>query len=65
LRNNAALGALCSGVALPICIHQKPLDVIAIATLETSWVTMQEAAPVSGYACLAPQLKPPQAEESV
>jgi len=34
--------------ACPICIHQKPLDVVA--TLEDSWVTMQEAAPVSGYA---------------
>src|SRR5579862_8119164 len=46
--------ALCSGSACPICIRQKPLDVVA--TLEASWVTMQEAAPVSGYVCLVSQL---------
>jgi diadenosine tetraphosphate (Ap4A) HIT family hydrolase len=46
--------ALCSGAACPICIHQKPLDVVA--TLEASWVTMQEAAPVSGYVCLVSRL---------
>lgn len=46
--------ALCSGEACPICIRQKPLDVVA--TLEASWVTMQEAAPVSGYVCLVSQL---------
>ena len=46
--------ALCSGEACPICIQQKPLDIVA--TLEASWVTMQEAAPVSGYACLVSKL---------
>jgi diadenosine tetraphosphate (Ap4A) HIT family hydrolase len=46
--------ALCSGSACPICIREKPLDVVA--TLEATWVTMQEAAPVSGYACLVSQL---------
>ncbi len=46
--------SLCSGAACPICIRQKPLDIVA--TLEASWVTMQEAAPVSGYACLVSQL---------
>lgn len=42
--------ALCSGVACPICTQREPLDLIA--TLEASWVTMQEAAPVRGYVCL-------------
>jgi diadenosine tetraphosphate (Ap4A) HIT family hydrolase len=42
--------ALCSGEACPICRGSEPLDVVA--TLEASWVTMQEAAPVRGYACL-------------
>ncbi len=50
----ARWAALYSGAACPICIRQKPLDVVA--TLEASWVTMQEAAPVSGYACLVSQL---------
>jgi diadenosine tetraphosphate (Ap4A) HIT family hydrolase len=50
----ARWAALCSGAACPICIRQKPLDVVA--TLEASWVTMQEAAPVSGYVCLVSQL---------
>jgi diadenosine tetraphosphate (Ap4A) HIT family hydrolase len=42
--------ALRSREACPICIRQRPLDVIA--ELEASWVTMQEAAPVPGYVCL-------------
>jgi len=42
--------ALCSGDQCPICCQQEPLDVIA--ALETSWVTMQEFAPVRGYVCL-------------
>lgn len=41
---------LCSGEACPICRRQKPLDIIA--ELETSWVTMQESAPLPGYVCL-------------
>lgn len=41
---------LCSGVSCPICVRLEPLDVVA--TLEASWVTMQESAPVPGYACL-------------
>src|SRR5215467_3646784 len=41
---------LCSGEACPICRRQEPLDVIAV--LETSWVTMQESAPLPGYVCL-------------
>lgn len=45
--------ALCSGAACPICTQGEPLDLIA--TLEASWVTMQEAAPVRGYACLVSQ----------
>jgi diadenosine tetraphosphate (Ap4A) HIT family hydrolase len=45
--------ALCSGVACPICKRQEPLDVVA--ELEVAWVTMQEAAPVPGYACLVSQ----------
>jgi diadenosine tetraphosphate (Ap4A) HIT family hydrolase len=42
--------ALCSGAACPICKQGAPLDVVS--TLEASWVTMQEAAPVRGYVCL-------------
>jgi diadenosine tetraphosphate (Ap4A) HIT family hydrolase len=42
--------ALCSGTACPICSREEPLDVVA--KLEVCWVTMQEAAPVPGYACL-------------
>jgi diadenosine tetraphosphate (Ap4A) HIT family hydrolase len=45
--------ALCSGAACPICSRREPLDVVA--TLEASWVTMQEAAPVPGYVCLVSQ----------
>jgi diadenosine tetraphosphate (Ap4A) HIT family hydrolase len=46
--------ALCSGEACPICSRREPLDVLA--KLEASWVTMQEAAPVPGYACLVSQI---------
>ncbi len=46
----AAWAELCSGAACPICVRGEPPDVVA--TLETSWVTMQEAAPIRGYACL-------------
>ena len=42
--------ALCSGAACPICRQREPLDVVA--NLETSWVTMQEIAPIRGYVCL-------------
>lgn len=42
--------ALCSGDTCPICCRQGPRDVIA--TLEGSWVTMQELAPARGYVCL-------------
>lgn len=42
--------ALCSGSGCPICLRKQPLDVVA--EMETSWVTMQEAAPVRGYVCL-------------
>jgi diadenosine tetraphosphate (Ap4A) HIT family hydrolase len=44
---------LCSGAACPICYRREPLDIVA--KLEASWVTMQEAAPVPGYACLVSQ----------
>jgi diadenosine tetraphosphate (Ap4A) HIT family hydrolase len=45
-----AWSAACSGVRCPICLQEEPLD--AVARLEASWVTMQEAAPVRGYVCL-------------
>ena len=45
-----AWAALVDGSACPICDRGQPLDVIAV--LETSWLTMQERAPVRGYACL-------------
>ncbi len=44
---------LLDGSTCPICIRKQPLD--AIATLEASWVTMQEDAPVRGYVCLVSQ----------
>lgn len=46
----ARWAALSSGAACPICQRHEPLDVVA--TLEGSWVTMQRAAPMRGYACL-------------
>ena len=42
--------ALCSGSACPICLRREPLDLLT--TLQASWVTMQEKAPVRGYVCL-------------
>lgn len=50
----ARWAALCSGEACPICIRREPLDIVA--KLEASWVTMQEAAPIAGYACLVSQI---------
>ena len=50
----AAWAALCSGATCPICLRGEPLDIVA--RLETSWVTMQEAAPIRGYVCLVSQL---------
>ena len=46
--------ALLSGKACPICRQGRPLDIIA--ELEASWVTMQEMAPVRGYACLVSRI---------
>jgi diadenosine tetraphosphate (Ap4A) HIT family hydrolase len=46
----ARWAALCSGSACPICSRREPLDVVA--ELEVTWVTMQEAAPIPGFACL-------------
>jgi diadenosine tetraphosphate (Ap4A) HIT family hydrolase len=42
--------ALCSGEACPICRQKEPLDLVA--SLDASWLTMGEAAPVRGYVCL-------------
>ena len=50
----AGWSALCSGETCPICIRREPHDMLA--KLEASWVTMQEAAPVRGYACLVSQI---------
>jgi diadenosine tetraphosphate (Ap4A) HIT family hydrolase len=41
---------LCDGSACPICVRGQPLDIIA--TLDASWLTMPERAPMVGYACL-------------
>jgi diadenosine tetraphosphate (Ap4A) HIT family hydrolase len=46
--------ALCSGTSCPICRRSEPLGVVT--TLEASWVTMQEAAPVRGYVCLVSKI---------
>ena len=45
---------LCSGATCPICVRREPLDIVA--TLEASWITMQEAAPIRGYVCLVSQI---------
>ncbi|HXX14973.1 MAG TPA: HIT family protein [Candidatus Eremiobacteraceae bacterium] len=50
----ARWAALCSGETCPICSRREPLDLVA--TLEASWITMQEAAPLPGYACLVSQI---------
>jgi diadenosine tetraphosphate (Ap4A) HIT family hydrolase len=45
---------LCSGAACPICRQSEPLDVVA--KIDASWVTMNEDAPVRGYASLVSQI---------
>ena len=45
-----AWAALVDGSACPICDRSRPLDVIA--TLEASWLTMQEKAAARGDVCL-------------
>ena len=42
--------ALKDGSACPICKRSHPLNVVS--TLEVSWLTMAEDAPVRGYVCL-------------
>ncbi len=42
--------ALKGGSACPICRREHPLDVVS--SLEGSWLTMGEDAPVRGYVCL-------------
>lgn len=46
--------ALRSGATCPICVRREPLD--KVATLEATWVTMQEVAPIQGYVCLVSQI---------
>jgi diadenosine tetraphosphate (Ap4A) HIT family hydrolase len=46
--------ALCSGTACPICTRGQPLDIAT--TLDASWATMQEDAPVRGYVCLVSKI---------
>lgn len=46
----ARWSALTRGDDCPICRRGGPKDVIA--TLETTWVTAQDSAPMAGYACL-------------
>ena len=48
--DDAAWAALIDGTGCPVCQRGEPLNVIA--SLESSWVTMQEAAPLRGYVCL-------------
>jgi diadenosine tetraphosphate (Ap4A) HIT family hydrolase len=45
-----AWARLCSGEACVICREGAPNDILA--ELETSWVTVNEDAPMRGYACL-------------
>jgi len=49
-RDAVAWEALRRGETCPVCRAGKPHDVVA--ELEASWVTMGEAAPMRGYACL-------------
>jgi diadenosine tetraphosphate (Ap4A) HIT family hydrolase len=42
--------ALIEGTACPVCRRGQPLDVVC--ELEAAWVTMNEQAPMRGYACL-------------
>jgi diadenosine tetraphosphate (Ap4A) HIT family hydrolase len=49
-----AWSALIDGSACPICLAGHPQDVLAL--LESGWVTMQEGAPVRGYACLVSRI---------
>lgn len=48
--DRARWSGLCSGESCPICVKKQPLNVVL--ELETTWLTMQEAAPVVGYVCL-------------
>ena len=41
---------LCDGSGCPICIRGQPLEIIV--TLDDSWLTMSESAPMVGYVCL-------------
>ncbi|RNF83742.1 HIT family protein [Montanilutibacter psychrotolerans] len=41
---------LCDGSGCPICARGQPLN--NIAQLDSSWLTMSEAAPMPGYVCL-------------
>jgi diadenosine tetraphosphate (Ap4A) HIT family hydrolase len=46
----ARWAALIDGTACPVCLRGRPLDVVC--ELEAAWVTMNERAPMRGYACL-------------
>ena len=41
---------MCGGETCAICRRGQPLDLVA--TLEASWLTINEGAPLRGYACL-------------
>ena len=43
-------GKLCSGEECVICRRGVPLDVVA--SLEASWLTINEDAPMNGYCCV-------------
>jgi diadenosine tetraphosphate (Ap4A) HIT family hydrolase len=45
-----AWAALRDGSECPICNRGRPLNIIA--TLDSSWLTMSEEAPMVGYVCL-------------
>lgn len=46
--------ALLDGSACPICRRAQPLHILA--TLDISWLTMPEDAPMPGYVCLVSQV---------
>lgn len=52
--DSAAWASLIDGSACPICERGHPLNIIA--TLQSSWLTMSEDAPMRGYVCLVSRI---------
>jgi diadenosine tetraphosphate (Ap4A) HIT family hydrolase len=50
----AAWSSLLNASGCPICVRGHPLDILG--TLESSWLTMSEDAPMPGYVCLVSRI---------